>query len=202
MSDQATTWGLVLAGGKSRRMGSDKALLERDGKSQLARTVELLERHLDRVFVSARADQAAEAERSKFAQIVDRHDDLGPVAGILSAMEARPGVSWLVVACDLPNVDDATIRELLEQHDDAQPFTAYESSYDGLPEPLCAIYGQASKPAVEAFLADGIKCPRKMLIRSDTRLLQQSNPSALDNVNTPEDLAAQSASGGLRPGEQ
>ena len=193
MSDQVT-WGLVLAGGKSRRMGSDKALLERNGETQLARTVALLERHLDRVFVSARADQADEAERRKFAQIIDRHDDLGPVAGILSAMQTHPGVSWLVVACDLPNVDDLTIRELLAQHGD-KPFTAYESSYDGLPEPLCAIYGTASKSLVESFLAEGIRCPRKMLIRSDTRLLKQKNPSALDNVNTPEDLAAQSATG-------
>ena len=193
MSDAAVAWGLVLAGGKSRRMGTDKALLQRDGQTQLARTVALLEGQLERVFVSARADQAGDAERSRYAQIVDRHDDLGPVAGILSAMEAHPDIAWLVVACDLPNVDAATLGELLAERDPGKPFTAYQSSYDGLPEPLCAIYEPASRPLVEAFLADGIKCPRKMLIRSDTRLLRQANPSALDNVNTPEDLAAQVA---------
>ena len=44
-------------------------------------------------------------------------------------------------------------------------------------------------PIVSAFVEEGIKCPRKMLIRSDTQLLEQPNPRALDNVNTPDDLA-------------
>lgn len=193
MNDTETVWGLVLSGGKSRRMGTDKALIETQGQTQLARTVALLERHLERVFVSARADQAQEQERSRFAQIVDRHDDLGPAAGILAALESYPEVAWLVVACDLPNVDDATIARLLEQRDPARPFTAYTSSYDGLPEPLCAIYGRGSDAIVAGLVEEGLKCPRKMLIRSDTQLLDPANPVALDNVNTPEDLARQSA---------
>jgi molybdopterin-guanine dinucleotide biosynthesis protein A len=170
-------------------MGTDKALLERDGQTQLARAAALLERHVERVFVSARADQAEEAERRRFDQIIDRYDDLGPIAGILSAMDAHPGVAWLVVACDLPNIDDATIAGLLEGRGGGRPFTAYTSSYDGLPEPLCAVYASASRSIIEGFVADGIVCPRKMLIRSDTELLLQPHPDALDNVNRPEDLA-------------
>ncbi len=170
-------------------MGTDKALLETNGQTQLARTVALLERHLERVFVSARADQALESERSKYAQIVDRHENLGPVAGILSAMQAYPDVAWLVVACDLPNIDDATVSGLLAKRSGDKPFTAYTSSYDGLPEPLCAVYGAGSQRIVEGLVDEGLKCPRKMLIRSDTELLEPVNPAALDNVNTPEDLA-------------
>ncbi|GMR17330.1 MAG: hypothetical protein BMS9Abin32_412 [Gammaproteobacteria bacterium] len=181
-------WGLVLAGGRSRRMGHDKALLLRDGETQLSRAVALLGSLLERVFVSARADQATDAERSKFAQIIDRYENIGPVAGILSAMEHNPAVDWLVMACDLPNVDERTIGVLLEQRSATQPVTAYRSSSDGLPEPLCAIYTPAAKPLLDAFVADGIICPRKMLIRSDTHLLTQPDPAALDNVNTPQDL--------------
>ena len=75
-----------------------------------------------------------------------------------------------------------------------KPFTAYRSSYDDLPEPLCAIYRRDSAAIVRAFVDDGIKCPRKMLIRSDTALLAQPDPASLDNVNTPEDLAASNLS--------
>jgi molybdopterin-guanine dinucleotide biosynthesis protein A len=110
MTAPEPVWGLVLAGGESKRMGSDKALLKQDGETQLSRAIGLLESHVDRVFVSTRADQADDPERSKFAQIIDRYDDMGPVAGILSAMDSNDDVSWLVLACDLPNIDDTTIN--------------------------------------------------------------------------------------------
>lgn len=181
-------WGLVLAGGESRRMGRDKALLERDGRTQLERSFELLERHVERSFVSARAEQVEEPERSRFPQIVDRLSGIGPAAGILSALQRQKDVSWLVLACDLPNVDDATIDFLLRHRSQDRPFTAFMSAYDGLPEPLCAIYRPESCTIVEGFVRDGIVCPRKMLIRSDTCLLEQPDPAALDNVNTPDDL--------------
>lgn len=180
-------WGLVLSGGRSRRMGRDKALLERDGTTQLSRAVALLGRHVERVFVSVRPDQVDDAERRRFDQLVDRYTDIGPAAGILSALETQPDVSWLVLACDLPNADDATLSFLL-RHRSKQPFTAFRSSHDGLPEPLCAIYRPAAGALVAGFVEDGLVCPRKMLIRSDTELLDLPDAHALDNVNTPEDL--------------
>lgn len=182
-------YGLVLSGGESKRMGRDKALLERDGQSQLAYIATLLEDHVDRVFVSTREGQKDESERRRFEQVVDHYDDMGPLAGILSAMEDYPAVDWLVVACDLPNIDAATLRELLDNRSSQHPFTAYISSHDGLPEPLCAFYRAGSLALLRQFADDGIHCPRKILIRSDTHLLEQSDPASLDNVNTPGDLA-------------
>lgn len=181
-------YGLVLAGGESRRMGQDKARLLRGGQSQLAYVVHLLEGLVDRVFVSTRADQQNEVERSQFEQIVDRYQDMGPVAGILSAMDEHPDVDWLVVACDLPNVDAPTIFNLLDRRSTDRPFSAYASSHDGLPEPLCAVYASGSAAIVRGFVAEGIRCPRKILIGSDTLLLEQPDPRSLDNVNTPGDL--------------
>lgn len=180
--------GLVLAGGESRRMGHDKALLVRDGQSQLEHIAELLAGSVDRIFVSVRREQRGEVERSRFAQIIDRYDGIGPIAGILSAMDEYPGADWLVVACDLPNIDAATLRYLLEKRSDEQPFTAFKSSYDNLPEPLCALYRSGSDAIIRQYVADGIVCPRKILIRSDTKLLKQPHPAALDNINTPDDL--------------
>lgn len=180
--------GLVLAGGESRRMGRDKALLERDGQTQLSRTTALLQRHVGRVFVSVRGNQAEEPERRRYEQIVDRYSGIGPVAGILSALESEREASWLVLACDLPNVDDLTIDFLLQHASVDQPFTAYKSSFDGLPEPLCALYRPGAYSIIAKAVKDGLVCPRKILIRSDTHLLQQPEPTALDNVNTPDDL--------------
>ncbi len=169
-------------------MGQDKALLVRDGRSQLRYLATLLEECVERVFVSVRADQQNDEERGGFDQIIDRYKNMGPVAGILSALEEHPEVDWLVVACDLPNIDIAIIRNLLEQRSNEQPFTAYTSSNDGLPEPLCAIYRSGCTDIIRQFVDDGINCPRKILIRSETHLLEQPDPRALDNVNTPEDL--------------
>jgi len=183
-------YGLVLAGGESRRMGQDKALLSRDGKSQLAHIAALLDDVVDGVFVSTRREQEGDAERARFRQIVDRFEGIGPIAGILSALQEQPQVDWLVVACDLPNIDAETLRYLLDNRGESQPFTAYKSSHDGLPEPLCALYRPGAAAIIEAFVDEGIVCPRKILIRSDTLLLEQPNPRALDNVNTPDDLAA------------
>ena len=181
-------YGLVLAGGKSRRMGQDKAVLERDGKTQLAYLTDLLGEYVDRVFVSMRADQQGDVERARYEQIIDSVDSAGPAAGILSAIAAYPDVDWLVVACDLPNIDGRTIDHLLRNRASDQPFTAFTSTHDGLPEPLCAVYHVGSGAIVQQFVDDGINCPRKVLIRSDTKLLEQPNPRALDNVNTPDDL--------------
>jgi len=181
-------YGLVLAGGQSRRMGRDKALLQRGGQSQLAFAMSVVTECVDRVFVSTRADQTNDAERAQFDQIVDRYDDMGPVAGILTALEDYPEVDWLVVACDLPNISVETMQLLLRNREGEQAFTAYRSSHDDLPEPLCAVYRSGCTDIVRQFVNDGIHCPRKILIRSDTLLLEQMDPKSLDNVNTPDDL--------------
>lgn len=182
-------YGLVLAGGRSTRMGRDKALLEYGGQSQIARMMTLLGDYVDRAFVSTSTEQHDEPERRRFDRIVDRYEDMGPLAGILSAMDAHPEADWLVVACDLPNVDAATLRYLVDNRSPDHPFTAFTSSHDGLPEPLCAVYRAGTAAILRQFVDDGISCPRKILIRSDTRLIEQLDPRSLDNVNTPDDLA-------------
>lgn len=181
-------YGLVLAGGRSRRMGKDKALLAHAGKSQLERAFGLLAEVTEKQFVSTRPDQQDEPERARFPQIVDCVESRGPIAGILSALAAHPDADWLVLACDLPNLDVETLEYLVTNRADDQPFTSYTSSHDGLPEPLCAIYGPGSQVVIQGFVDDDLICPRKMLIKSDTRLLEQPNPASLDNVNTPQDL--------------
>jgi molybdopterin-guanine dinucleotide biosynthesis protein A len=59
-----------------------------------------------------------------------------------------------------------------------------------LPEPLCAIYEPASRETIAEYVATGKNCPRKFLIRSEAHLIEEPNPRALDNVNTPEEYGS------------
>jgi molybdopterin-guanine dinucleotide biosynthesis protein A len=186
--------GLVLAGGHSKRMGRDKAGIQFDGRTQLQRAFGLIENLVARGFISVRPDQQHDALRAGFPQIVDAAGVEGPIAGIRAAQLAHPAAAWLVLAIDLPLLDAATLQNLIARRDPARLATAYRSSHNGLPEPLCAIYEPAAAPAIEAYLATGRNCPRKFLIQSDTLLLDQPNPQSLDNVNTPADLAAAASS--------
>lgn len=179
---------LVLAGGSSRRMGRDKATLEIDGRQQLTRAVATLQSHFDQVRVSSRREQADDPLRAQFSQLFDAYDNLGPLAGILTALESKPAEPWLVLACDLPRVDGETIAYLLANIDSGSVATAYRSSYDDLPEPLCAVWMPAALEPIRGAIAEGINCPRKILIRAQATLLTQPVAGALDNVNTPADL--------------
>jgi molybdopterin-guanine dinucleotide biosynthesis protein A len=177
-------YGLVLAGGASTRMQRDKAALFYHGKPQLQWTYDLLSEVCERVFVSVRANQTQDPVRAGLPQIIDRLEGKGPIAGIVAAQEAHPDAAWLVVACDLPFLSRATLDHLLAQRDPARRATAYRSSHDSLPEPLCAIYEPPVAPAIRSYVAAGKDCPRKFLLNADALLLDQPDPRALDNVNT------------------
>ncbi len=183
-------YGLVLAGGRSSRMQRDKAALPYAGRTQLERAVELVTPFVERVFVSVRPDQTGDPLRARFAQIVDTGDVAGPIAGIIAAQSRHPDVAWLVIACDLPLLDRETLEHLLRSRQSARHATAYRSSHDGLPEPLCAIYEPSSREAIRSYVASGRDCPRKFLIQADTALLDQPDPGALDNVNTPKEYGS------------
>jgi molybdopterin-guanine dinucleotide biosynthesis protein A len=187
----APLFGLVLAGGRSTRMGRDKASLTYgDGSSQLERAMALLTPHVVRAYVSVRPDQVADSLRGRFPQIPDTVANLGPIAGLLAAQARHPEGAWLVLACDLPLLDDGTLIELIRSRAPERAATAYRSSHDGLPEPLCAIYEPRSRESVAAYVASGRDCPRKFLLGADTLLLDEPNPRALDNINTPQEYGS------------
>jgi molybdopterin-guanine dinucleotide biosynthesis protein A len=180
-------------------MQRDKAALAYHGRTQLEWAVSFLQPHVQRVFVSVRPDQTNDPVRARFDQIVDTHDNLGPIAGIMAAQAKYPEVAWLVLACDLPFIDDGTLTTLIAARQPQRLATAFRSSHDVLPEPLCAIYEPASREAILAHAASGKNCPRKFLINSDVHLLDEPNPQALENVNTPDEYG--SAIAALSPTE-
>jgi molybdopterin-guanine dinucleotide biosynthesis protein A len=190
----APVYGLVLTGGRSTRMGRDKAVLTWHGRTQLEWAMDLIGPYVEKAFVSVRPGQT-DPVRARFEPIVDTRDGLGPIAGIMAAQARYPDVAWLVLACDLPFLDDSTLRYLLAQRDPTRPATAFRSKnpnpkHDGLPEPLCAIYEPSSRDGILAHVASGKDCPRKFLINAGPKLLDQPNTQALDNINTPEEYGS------------
>jgi molybdopterin-guanine dinucleotide biosynthesis protein A len=195
----APLYGLLLTGGRSRRMQRDKAALEYAGQTQLARAMALLEPLVARTFVSVRADQLSDPQRAGYERIADAIPDLGPIGGIHAALHAHPQAAWLVLACDLPFLDAATLQQLIAERDPRRVASAFRSSFDGKPEPLCAIYEPASLAQVDARIAAGKQCPRDFLASADAALLTLRNPRALDNINTGEEYRdAQARLGGAQ----
>ncbi len=167
-------------------MGQDKALLKLHSKTQLDYAFDLLTPVCGEVFVSLRPDQMPQGRPHIFD--LPEVSNLGPLSGILSAMTLYPKVAWLVLACDLPFVTSETLTYLIAERDPGKIATAFISTHDQLPEPLCAIWEPQAAPVVQRLLQEGIQCPRKMLIKSHPRLIAQRDPHWLNNVNTPQEL--------------
>ena len=179
--------GLVLVGGKSRRMGTDKALLDYHGIPQQDVMMNLLDKFCAATYLSCRPDQAG--ERAYTHEVLpDTFLGLGPMGAILTAFRQKPDSAWLVVACDLPLLDEAALRFLIENRNPSAAATAFRSPVNEFPEPLVAIWEPKSYQVLLQFLAQGYSCPRKALINSPVHLLDAPDPDALINVNTPEDV--------------
>jgi molybdopterin-guanine dinucleotide biosynthesis protein A len=187
-NDNPALYGLVLAGGKSVRMGHDKSIMQWHGKEQRYYMVDLLASVCESVFISCRAEQQNEID-SKYKTLIDNYQGAGPLIGILSAFKAYPNVAWLVAACDLPLLDLAALQYLIQNRDTSAIATTFQSPHDGLPEPLITIWEPSSFERLQAHITDGYTCPRKALIRNEAnvKMLTAPNPEALINANTPED---------------
>lgn len=177
--------GLVLAGGKSTRMGTDKGLLEYYGKSQRLYSMELLENVNLKTFLSVRREQQVDDPQV----IEDVFLGLGPFGAICSAFQNDPNSAWLTLATDLPYVDEKLIRYLLDERDPSKFATALKGKNKRFPEPLVTIWEPKAYPLMLRFLAQGISCPRKVLINSDIKELEVDD-DFITNVNTPEEFSA------------
>ncbi len=179
--------GLVLAGGKSIRMGYDKGAVNWYGKEQRYHVADMLKPLCDEVFISCRSDQKQQINPN-YPTLEDTFIGLGPLGAILSAFRAQPDKAWLVVACDLPLLDTHTLAFLINNRNVSETATAFHSPKNEFPEPLITIWEPKSYPVLLSFLAQGYSCPRKVLINSSVHLVQAPNVDALTNVNTPEEL--------------
>jgi molybdopterin-guanine dinucleotide biosynthesis protein A/molybdopterin converting factor small subunit len=177
---------LILIGGLSERMGRNKALIERpDGTRQIDHIVSLAKPISSRIFLSSRD---SEDHGTGLPVIPDLNPGEGPVGALASAAASGHSGPWLVIGCDLFLLDVATLRYLLAAHDPSRPATAFRNRIDSRPEPLCAIYEESSIQGAGAHLTSN-RCARRFLESLQPQLLELPHPAALDNANTPAELA-------------
>ena len=175
--------GLLLVGGKSSRMGTDKSeMIFRDGLTQRERGVKMLGEICDEVFISV-----ADGEGENI--IADAFGNIGPLGAIASAQQHSPDDTWLVLACDLPLLEPETLEALQSAHQPDHNATYFNSATDGFPEPLCAIWGPSSTSAVSNAIASGKLCPRSVLQEINGHALDSPGLWALANTNTEADAA-------------
>lgn len=190
-------FGLVLCGGRSRRMGRDKGrIIYHPPRSALRRTVDLLAGVCDAVYLSLRADQQLPADAAALPRIDDRYPNYGPIGGIASAFLAHPAAAWFVVACDMPLLSRVFLQRLIGARDGARTATCagYRSDAGPYgshlhPEPLCAIWEPAAATVLASALESGERSPRRVLERLSTTIIEPSDSRELLNANTPSEAA-------------
>jgi molybdopterin-guanine dinucleotide biosynthesis protein A len=181
---------IILAGGQSRRMGRDKALIDYDGKPIIAHVIDLLrELSEDVIVVSNRSETYAPFG----ARIVPDYDPPGgPLGGIYTGLSAAKNDLAIVVACDMPFLNRSLLRHLIDR---AQPADAVVMLTDGEYEPLHAVYRRTCLPSIQDHLLKGDR--RVISFFDDVRLAtvpadewRVIDPSgqSIANLNTPEDL--------------
>lgn len=177
--------GLVLAGGKSTRMGKDKTRIDFHGKPQYHYVSDLLSEVTEAHYLSVQnSNDFPDVDNC----LVDRLTGMGPFGAILTAFMHDPDAAWLVVATDLPKLDRVFLDELISQRAPERLATAFFNPETGFPDPLCTIWEPRAYRRMLTFMSRGYSCPRKVLINSDIALIESEQSYKLANVNTPEDL--------------
>ena len=142
--------GCVLIGGKSARMGRAKHLIETDGRTWLARTIEYLEQATSAVVISGAGD--VPDELGAYPRLPDAADAAGPMSGLLSMMRWAPRASWLVAACDMPDLTPEAIGWLVSTRAPGKWATMPKVGEKGV-EPLLAYYNFRFRTLLETQAA-------------------------------------------------
>jgi molybdopterin-guanine dinucleotide biosynthesis protein A len=170
--------GLVLAGGRSRRMGTDKAVLRLDGERLVDRAVRLLGGCCVAVLVAS-----GDGRRLTVAapQVADEPGVAGPLGGLIAGLDASPTADVAVVAVDGPYPDPAVLALCAALRGTA-PVAA--PVVDGVVQPLHAVWTRGAVEDLRAAAADGERSPRRLVERLEGRLVTPAEwrPRARDGA--------------------
>lgn len=178
--------GLILAGGKSRRMGQPKESFSYNGEAEPKRMYRLLEEITNGAYFAIRPDQETWLMFSGGRAIIDAEPGGGPLAALRTAMAVRPDASWLVVPVDMPLLTKADLEKLISSRQKGWSIVAYENG-TGSFEPLPAIYENTLSEAANQMFLDGRKAIRGLGDGVEIFLLKPEDETRLCNVNTPRE---------------
>jgi molybdopterin-guanine dinucleotide biosynthesis protein A len=181
---------VILAGGRSERMGQDKAWLIADGKPLIARQVELArELGAAEVFISGRAGTDYDSLGCRVVH--DRHTNVGPLAGIESALTVSSTALLLVLAVDMPHMTASPLQTLLVC---CSGICGAVPRFQNQIEPLAAIYPCSALPIARELLEAGHYAVRDFAARCiEFNLatfidLPEQHSACFANWNTPSDI--------------
>jgi len=180
----------VQAGGRSSRMGSDKALLRLDGIPLIERLLQRVSGLGEEILITTNRPQDYQYLGLRMAS--DPEPGAGALHGLRTALEAARGQTVLVLACDMPFVSRPLLEHMLQLAEAADLVVPRRG---GEYEPLHAVYSKGCLPALEAALQRGQRRMISFFPSLDLHTVEQEEIDRLDpeglsffNVNTPEDL--------------
>jgi molybdopterin-guanine dinucleotide biosynthesis protein A len=175
--------GIVLSGGRSSRMGSDKAMIEFEGKKLIEHSLAVMRKVAATIIISANSEQYADFGEKV---VSDNYNGIGPLAGLEACLRISNTRVNLLAPCDTPllNVDFLnTILENIDDYDAVVPISA-----NGKIEPLTGYYSRDILPIVVQQIERGDFKVQNLLKRIRTNFLPFENRRILKNINTPDDL--------------
>jgi molybdopterin-guanine dinucleotide biosynthesis protein A len=177
------TAAVLLAGGKSSRMGTNKALLTFRGKSFLQTIIDAVQPLEIPVYLSG---NGAWLHAFGLPVVRDLAFDQGPVVALASCFSAVQAEQMLVLSCDVPQLSSQHIKRLLSEHTLDTDVTLYRSGGKDLP--LVAVYSKSAFPYFEHAMNTG---DRKLLsVIAKLKVKRINDNGNLKNINTPKDLEA------------
>jgi molybdopterin-guanine dinucleotide biosynthesis protein A len=176
--------GIVLAGGKSSRMGTDKSLLVWQCKTLIEHAIDKLKPLCQKVVVSSNQHQYDFTGCETWPDIVPLQ---APIIGIFSCLKRSETEVNLVLSCDMPLISTEFLEFLLESasnHEIVVPL-----NFNGLIEPLCGVYKKTITPEMEKYISSNKLSLVKFIETLENKLVSVESFSShlFKNINTPYD---------------
>ncbi|RKE02363.1 molybdenum cofactor guanylyltransferase [Marinifilum flexuosum] len=189
MIQEKKSIGIVLSGGKSSRMGTEKGLVKWQSKALIEYSVKCLNSICNNIVISSNNE---DYNYLNLPVIKDEIANCGPIGGIYSCMKNISADYYYVISCDVPNVPTELFKDLFKNIREADLIYAVDSK--GKKQPLVAIYKRSCFLTIESELLNGNYKMMKLLekIKAKEYLVTQDlkyyRDNILSNANSPEDL--------------